>query len=225
MIRPTPAVSYLLPLIRPSAIRGLIVSVIVNAIERKFGRWLTADVEKKILEPISPSLADCYSSPAIVPPVFICGARTALNHSCPGSIFRRHIPPAGFAMFQAANAKFPQFAKEATATHRVSSCQSGCKNGRLSSTFTQTPPRRNPCTTVGCSPEDNQAAETLPNEVGNVRPCDNGGVPVPLPAVVMHSAKGSLYTWAKTTSNRALFSHRATSIAWRRSVVKSRVIT
>lgn len=72
----------------PSAIAGLVVAVIVDAVNRVLGRRSRPHVRNKILEPV-PSLADLDSSGSVVWVVFAISVLASLNHGCPDFVGRR----------------------------------------------------------------------------------------------------------------------------------------
>lgn len=93
-------VSVLLMPCLPSTVVRFVVAVIVYSSYRSVGKWLWSHVFKKSLKGF-PSVADFYSSTAVVFSMFVVWVGAAIQHYGPYLIFRafRHSVFSAFALF------------------------------------------------------------------------------------------------------------------------------
>jgi hypothetical protein len=84
---------------RPSAIRWLIIAIIIDAIYRQFWTRTPAHISQEIAK-IFPSFTNTDSSASPVSPFRILGIRAALNHSSPNIIFCGSFFPSIFSMLE-----------------------------------------------------------------------------------------------------------------------------
>jgi hypothetical protein len=73
----------------PSAIIGLVVSVIVDSIYRMRWAWALAHVGEKVLKGIQPTVTNSYASAAIITVVMVTLIKATPFHSGPRPIFNR----------------------------------------------------------------------------------------------------------------------------------------
>lgn len=73
---------------RPSAVRRLVVSIVVYAVERVFRRWAISHVCQKIFK-LEPPAADRYSTSTVIAKSFGARLVAATNHVAPDSVFVR----------------------------------------------------------------------------------------------------------------------------------------
>jgi hypothetical protein len=72
----------------PSNVSRFVVSVVVDAIKRQFGRWTLANVCKKSLETVSPFLTDLNASAAVVAVLGVLGVVAPLIDGFPQRVLR-----------------------------------------------------------------------------------------------------------------------------------------
>jgi hypothetical protein len=86
-----PPVTSLFGLSRPTTIAGLVISVIVNSIQRKLGRRTLSHVGKKVLK-LMPSLTDSNASSAIAVEPRLVRVFAAIEHVAPSVVGGRANP-------------------------------------------------------------------------------------------------------------------------------------
>src|ERR1035438_2933855 len=110
------AVTGLLGIGCPSAVRGRIVAIVVFAIERVVRRWPFSHVLEKRGERVSPACTNRDAATAVSFPTFIVRVCAASDHCAPKHVFRQAVTTSARAMFQRAAASCFKFAQKATAT-------------------------------------------------------------------------------------------------------------
>lgn len=76
---------------RPAAVAGLVVSVVVDAIQRVFSGWLRPHVGVEGCEVIPPAFADRDAAATVVGPLRRPRVQAAALHRIPGSVFARAL--------------------------------------------------------------------------------------------------------------------------------------
>ena len=72
----------------PTTIAGLIVPVVIDAVDAMFGRGAVAHISQEVLEGVTPALADRNPAATVPRPVFTLRVCAAIDHMSPRSIFR-----------------------------------------------------------------------------------------------------------------------------------------
>lgn len=96
-----PCVVVLFNTCRPSHIAGLVIPIVVDAINREFFRWSWTNVFKKCNETLAPALAHLNASATVVAIVASLWVVAALNHAAPDTGFMAIAHPVSFVVFEA----------------------------------------------------------------------------------------------------------------------------
>lgn len=159
---PLPAVFSLNGPCGPSAVRGLVIPVVVDAVQcQPF--WPTAHVSEKMLKRIAPPIANSNSSSAIVAIVLVCAVVAASIHGSPSDVFGRDAADAGSAMRGVRQSSLPNaFLVEAPATLSRGAQRIGVNNRPIAAIAQAHPEHPRPC--MGGASLDKQASKPLPCE-------------------------------------------------------------
>jgi hypothetical protein len=158
------SVSYLLSVCRPSYVSGLVVAVIVDAIERMIGRAATKIRKERGV--IFPAFAHANASPSIAAEVMVSRAPAPIVHVLPCAPFTRARSMHRFAVPTIAR-KLQFSAPASTATRGIVE-QAASPNFGDCSAFASTAPYR----AVSASPDglnDREPTESLARQVTSDR--------------------------------------------------------
>ncbi len=81
----------------PAAIRGAVVGIYFNAVNRVGASWCGSHVGKEVLK-FMPALANLDAAPAVACIVWAIGVMAALHHVGPGLVFLGLLPNSGMAV-------------------------------------------------------------------------------------------------------------------------------
>ncbi len=143
----------------PPAVSWLVVSVIVNPLNRVATRRTFTHVSKKRRERLSPGLADCDSTPTIAWIGRIVHIETPSQHHRPRPVLRRSVSTVS------CETPDSRFVIEAAAASSIAACQNAYRCRVELSTITPTEPL---CSAGGIAPsipKYQQSAKTLPRQV------------------------------------------------------------
>lgn len=126
----------------PTTIRGFVIAIVVNTINRVLRRWFTSHIGEKINKVFSPSVA-YGNSPASISFISCClWISAAMNYSYPCFIFRTRGMPRCISV--ASLVLFGLFWLKTPAAKSASSTQGIAANAGLIAAQTTTKPFRNP---------------------------------------------------------------------------------
>lgn len=213
MLKPTPAVSSLLRLRCPTAIRRLVVAVVIDTIQGMLWRRLASHVSQEVLERCAPSLTDRDSAPSVVCPRSSFSIKAATLHVGPRPIFRRLPSVANLSVTQASFSSFAQLTKETATTSCRSASQVPRHNRSFFSAVAQADPAHVTMVPIGRARQHYKPPEALANQVKRPNLLNGGWISMLAPAEIMQGTERSSKVRAKATCDRALFFH-ITSIAY-----------
>ena len=175
-LRKPPAISNLLRLCCPAAVRWLVVAVVVYAVQGMLRVWVASHVGQEVLVR-PPTLTDLNPATPVVGPPISFRIQTSIKHGCPGLVFSR--APC-----------FSMFPTTTPATFSSSYTEMGSTSNKLFPAMAQTAPSCGPVRAIGCAGDNKKRPETLSSHINKFRLQDNGRITVQPGAVIVHSAKG-----------------------------------
>ena len=147
----------------PSTIKGLIASVVVDAINGMGERGPSSHIRKEVFKAVQPSLAYQDAASAVISPSFMPGISAALKHGIPNAVFSAVTRlTIRFAMKVASRCDF--FAVQASATARKATRQISATDVFHLPTITKTFPEDRTARCAACLAKDNEPFKALISE-------------------------------------------------------------
>lgn len=181
------AVTGLLGIGCPSAVRGRIVAIVVFAIERVLRRWPFSHVLEKRRERVSPACTNRDAATAVSFPTFIVRVCAASDHCAPKHVFRQAVTTSARAMFQCAAATLLQFPQKASATSNLASLHVASFNHSFLPAFTEALPQRSAAafSLIGSAGKNCKPPEALTSKIAEGWFGDDVRIALSFPSVVV----------------------------------------